>query len=381
MRKITLVFIALLAYGLQACAQSPVPKPAEKTAKQQDEVPAPRKSDAPAPKQDVVTFALAGDIMMGTTFPDEKKGTYLPEKDGAEIFRDVAHLFQQADVAAANLEGVIMEGGKTTKSGQGLNSYIFRMPPRYVKYLVDTSFDLLSVANNHVNDFGNAGVSSTHRLLKEAGIAYSGMKESCPTAVIERAGKKIGFAAFGHSRGTQSIMDYKAVKRIVSELDTLCDIVVVSFHGGGEGKKYQHVPHAMENCFGEQRGDVEKFAHTAIDAGADIVYGHGPHVNRAVELYNDRIILYSLGNFCTPYRVSLDGVSGYAPVVTVTTEADGRFIDGKIHSFIQQRGVGPRIDSTNKVAKNIRSLTQADFPNTPLEISDEGIIARKTAAK
>lgn len=323
-----------------------------------------------------VTFALAGDIMMGTTFPDESKSTYLPVNDGANMFDDVKQLFLDADVAAANLEGVIMQGGKTTKNPNGKNSYIFRMPPRYVNHLVDAGFDLLSVANNHVNDFGDAGNASTHRILQEAGIAYAGMRGSCPSTIIERAGKKIGFAAFGHSRGTQSIMDYDEVRRVVGDLNDKCDIVVVSFHGGGEGPNYQHVPHAMEQCFGENRGDVERFAHTAIDAGADIVYGHGPHVTRALELYNDRLILYSLGNFCTPYRVNLNGVNGYAPVVTVTTDDEGRFISGKIHSFIQQRGVGPRLDATDTVAKNMRRLSKEDFPNSPLKIADDGTLSK-----
>jgi len=88
---------------------------------------------------------------------------------------------------------------------------------------------------------------------------------------------------------------------------------LVSFHGGGEGVGFEHVPFVMETFVNEKRGDVNAFAHAAVDAGADLVFGNGPHVCRALELYNDRLIAYSLGNFCTYTNVSVAGSCGYAP--------------------------------------------------------------------
>jgi len=332
-------------------------------------------------KEDVITpstltLAFAGDIMMGTTYPID--GNYLPPNDGADLFRDVKDLISSADFAAANLEGTLLDKeGEIKKCGNPSLCYAFRMPTRYVDHLKNAGFDAVGVANNHVNDFGATGRKSTKETLADAGIAYAGLKESCPTAIIERNGKKIGYVSFGHSRGTLSIMDLPEVKRIVNELDKRCDYVVVGFHGGGEGPKFNHVPHKMETCFGENRGNVEAFAHTAIDAGADVVFGHGPHVTRAVELYKDHLIAYSLGNFCTPYRMSLKGISGHAPVLTVTLKEDGTFESGKINSFIQSTGTGPRTDSTNSVARNMRDLTRADFPSTHISIADDGTITRK----
>ena len=155
-------------------------------------------------------------------------------------------------------------------------------------------------------------------------------------------------------------------------------MIIVSFHGGGEGAKYSHVPDTTEIYLEEKRGNVKEFAHTCIDAGADIVYGHGPHVPRAIELYKGHLIAYSLGNFCTPYRVYLLGKSGHAPILEVNIDKkSGKFINGKIHSFIQQRGAGPRIDKSNIVAKNIKRLTLSDFPETSLVISDDGNINKK----
>ena len=329
--------------------------------------------------QTPMKFAFTGDIMMGTNYPETPQGAYLPANDGAQLFKDVKAVLSQADIAAGNLEGTLLDNGGTVKRCSDPSiCYAFRTPTAYVNNLTDAGMDFMGIANNHINDFGAAGIASTEKTLGGAGIKYAGLRGRCETAIIEKRGKKVGFAAFGHNRGTLSIHDMEEVKRVVGDLDRKCDIVVVSFHGGGEGPRFTHVPHASETCFGENRGNVEKFAHTAIDAGADIVYGHGPHVTRAVELYKDRFIMYSLGNFCTPYRVNLNGISGHAPVVTVDTDASGRFISGKIHSFIQQKGIGPRIDKNNAVSKNMRALTLSDFPSTPITIADDGSITRKT---
>lgn len=322
-----------------------------------------------------LTLAFVGDMMMGTTYPE--KGNYLPPNDGADLFVDAKPILSGVDIAAGNLEGTLLDkGGEVKRCSNPSLCYAFRMPTRYVNHLKDAGFDFVGIANNHINDFGATGLKSTQETLKNNEILFAGLRATCPVAYTEVDGKKIGFAAFGHNKGTLSIMDMDEVKKTVGDLAKECDIVVVSFHGGGEGKDYQHVPHKMETCFGENRGNVEAFAHAAIDAGADIVYGHGPHVPRAMELYNDHLIMYSLGNFCTPYRMGLSGVSGHSPIVTVTLNPDGTFESGQIHSLIQKEGVGPRLDKTNSVAQNIKKLSASDFPNSPLKIADDGSLSK-----
>ena len=121
----------------------------------------------------------------------------------------------------------------------------------------------------------------------------------------------------------------------------------------------------------ENRGSPRHFAHHCL--GADIVFGHGPHVPRAMEVYKGHLVAYSLGNFCTPAGISVTGPLGYAPVVTARINRhNGKLIDGRIHSFIQPFRKGPRLDSTNKVAAFIRTLTKQDFINPHLQISDDG---------
>ena len=198
-------------------------------------------------------------------------------------------------------------------------------------------------------------------------------------AVIERKGLKIGLCAFGHNPYTLRHTDeeLKNVSRIVDHLVKTTDIVIVSFHGGAEGTRYSHLPDSMETFYKEKRGYLRRLAHFCIDRGADIVYGHGPHVVRATEVYKGRFIAYSLGNFCTPYGMNLKGISGYAPVIEVKTDRHGRFLGGQIHSFIQQKGLGPRRDATHSVARQIRQLSQEDVPHSEATIDPKGAIRRK----
>lgn len=324
-------------------------------------------------KGGTLNLAFVGDIMPGTTFPDSR----LPEKDGATLFKDVDSILTAADVAAGHMEGALADEGETTKKG-GKFSYSFRVPTRYGKLIADAGFDFMSMANNHAFDFGLDGVKSTEATLHSNGIAYSGIGGRKESAIVERNGIRYGFCAFGHNSYTLKHADQENVKRIIGNLREKADIVIVSFHGGAEGTAHKHLPQGKEMFLGENRGDLRNFAHFCIDNGADVVYGHGPHVVRAVELYKNHFIAYSLGNFCTPYGVNISGISGYAPVLQLTVNAaDGTFVGGKINSFIQQRGKGPRRDPLNLVAKEIRSLTNADFSNPKLTIANDGTISKR----
>lgn len=114
-----------------------------------------------------------------------------------------------------------------------------------------------------------------------------------------------------------------------------------------------------------------------IDAGADVVFGHGPHVTRAVEVYKDRFICYSLGNFCTYGRFNLRGPNGIAPVIRLKVNSDGRFIQGKIIPVFQNGTAGVRVDPDRQVIKKLQDLTALDFPDSIIDISDNGEITYK----
>lgn len=333
-----------------------------------------------APKSQLpesLSLAFVGDIMPGTTYPTSR----LPENDGKILFDDVRKILSSADIAAGNMEGALADTGSTHKK-TGKYCYAFRIPTRYGKLLADAGLDFMSMANNHAYDFGTPGVRSTEATLRSNGIAFAGIKGRTEVTVVERGGVRYGFCAFGQDSYTPQHQNLDKVKENIRLARKQADIVIVSFHGGAEGTKYKHLPDGPEMFLGENRGNLRQFAHFCIDNGADVVYGHGPHVVRAMELYNGHFIAYSLGNFCTPYGINIAGISGYAPVLELKINTkDGSFVSGRINSFIQKYGRGPRRDTANAVAQEIRSLTAADIPGTQLQISADGAITRKAGTQ
>lgn len=328
-------------------------------------------------KADTLTLSFVGDIMMGTTFPDSINGTHLPANDGKNLFDECKEIFQRVDVACGNLEGSLLDGSGHRRPMRNPKTYfVFRMPTRYATNLTDAGFDFVGIANNHINDFGEPGRRSTMATLNDVALPHAGLKGRCEIAVLERNGLRVALTQFGHGANNLNVTDLAEVRRVVKQMRDSADIIVVSFHGGAEGASHIHVPHRTENFLGENRGNVEAFAHAAIDAGADVVFGQGPHVPRAAELYKDHIIFYSMGNFCTPYRMGISGVNGYAPVAEVAIDShSGKFIGGKIHSFIQQRGRGPKYDPSNSAARHIKRMSEEDFPTSPLLIAPDGTLS------
>jgi len=318
------------------------------------------------------TVIGVGDIMLGTHFPSEK---YLPPGDNPLALIEAAiPVLHSADIVFGNLEGSYLDEGELVKHCKDTTKcYAFKTPVRYAHVLKDAGFRMFSVANNHIRDFGNAGMLSTSKVLDSLNIRYAGFV-SRPFDTLTVNGKLVGLCAFSPNVGTMQITDIPIAEKIVHHLDSLCDYVIVSFHGGAEGEKYQHITRETEEFYGENRGNVYEFAHKMIDAGADIVFGHGPHVARAVEVYNDRFIAYSLGNFCTYGRFNLRGANGLAPAIKVFMNDRGEFKKAKIYSFRQDKVSGVYVDNYNSAAKKIKDLTRIDFPELRdrFVIDDEG---------
>lgn len=322
-----------------------------------------------------ITIAAVGDIMLGSPYPNDSR---MPPNDGADLLKAVTPVLSSADIAFGNLEGPMVDGGATSKcSPRSTRCFAFRVPTRYGKYLKAAGFDVMSLANNHAGDFGDAGRDSTRRTLDELGIKHAGSDRGAfSTTVIEVRGKRIAFIGFGHNNIVPNVNDLDSARRLVIEAGKRADIVVVSFHGGAEGTNAQHVPNRTEIFAGEARGNLPLFAHTVIDAGADLVLGHGPHVMRGLEIYKDRLIAYSLGNFATYGWFQLAGETAMTMILETKLDADGKFIGGKIHSGRQEgRGI-PVLDSTGASVRRVRDLSIADFgPNAP-KIGSDGIISK-----
>jgi hypothetical protein len=235
---------------------------------------------------------------------------------------------------------------------------------------------MMSLANNHSGDFLDTGRDATIAALDTHGIVYGGLAQpGAVTGSLELDDQtRVGLAGFSPNKGTVSIHDLAGLRRLVAELDRTHDLVIVSFHGGAEGADRTHITREPEEFYGERRGNVYEFAHVAVDAGADIVIGHGPHVPRAVEIYRDRFIAYSLGNFWTWKRFNLGGPNGLAPVLYLEVDRDGRAVHARIISA-RQTGLGsPRLDPEARAARLIGDLSREDFPEAELKVAGDGRI-------
>ena len=326
--------------------------------------------DAIAPKEGgTIRFALGGDTMLGS--PLSRSG--LPKDGGGsllDLFRDE---MRAADITFLNLEGVLLDSGRSHKCADDSKScYAFRSPTAYVDHLVSAGVDVVSVANNHANDFGSEGLQSTRATLAAAGLLYSG--PSGHETIMEHDGVRIGLLAFSTSPGQNDLRRIAAAQVLVSELAAKTDLVVVSFHGGAEGSEAQHVLGTEETFYGEDRGNVAAFAHAVIDVGADLVVGHGPHVLRGVEIYRQRLVFYSLGNFCTYGGFNLRGPLGLTMLAVVDLYRDGRFAGGKLLPGRQVPPGIPRQDPEREAIRTIRSLSQADLAATAPTILDDGTV-------
>lgn len=335
-----------------------------------------KESEVKKDKSELLSIIGVGDIMLGTNYPSNGS---LPPDDGKYLLEDVTEILEDADITCGNLEGTLLDKGgipKKCNDSTGKNCHSFRMPTRYAEYLRDAGFDFMNLANNHSGDMGLEGRESTYRTLEKNEISFAGTLDY-PVAILKYDGVNYGFAGFAPNIGTVSILNLEKAAEIISDLKKEADIVIVFFHGGAEGVSAQRVPRSNEMYLGEKRGDVYEFAHTVIDAGADVVFGSGPHVTRAIELYKNRIIAYSLGNFCTYGKFGLAGATGIAPILKVFVNRKGEFVRGEITAVKQVRRGFPVMDEKAAVIKTMQELTRKDFPGTGLVIEDDGKIIKR----
>jgi hypothetical protein len=311
----------------------------------------PAQSDSPGEiSYRIISVAAVGDIMMGTE-------NLLPPDGGAGIFTD-PRPYLQGDIVFGNLEGPLTDRGGCTKNTAPGRAYCFRTPPAYVSHLKDAGFNIVSIANNHSNDYGPLGREQTKDVLTNNGIGYTG--EPGQITVLElKDNQKAVFIGLAPNQGCQNINDIPAAVSLVkkAKADYPQALIMVSMHGGAEGTGALQLPLGPELYLGEKRGDLRNLAFKLIDAGAALIIGHGPHVPRAVEVYKDRLIIYSLGNFATASGINVKAVTGLAPLIQVRLNQDGSLIDYKIVSFRQKQNQGPKSDPTDEAAKLIAKLS------------------------
>lgn len=267
----------------------------------------------------IVIYAV-GDVML------DRGVEYMIEKEGGGDFKfpflKIAEDLKEADILFGNLEGPISERGIKVGS-----IYSFRSNPKVVEGLNYVGFDVLSLANNHMFDYGREALEDTMSILKENNIDYIGAgfndKESFSLNIKKVKNVRIGFMAFtdlgssnwraGEENSGMSWIreeDIEKIKEDIRKAKEKVDVLIISLHSGNE---YEINPTVFQ----------EEFSQSCIEAGADIILGHHPHVVQKIEKYQNGWIVYSLGNFVFDQFFSEETMKGVLLEIVV--------INGKIN--------------------------------------------------
>jgi poly-gamma-glutamate capsule biosynthesis protein CapA/YwtB (metallophosphatase superfamily) len=327
--------------------------------------PKPDKPDKPGAAEPGVSFAAVGDTMLGNTpeLPTDP-GSYLDQVEGQ----------LHADAVFGNLEGTLTDVSDSPKCGGAPSGdcFAFRTPPSYARYLAAAGFTVMNNANNHSSDFGQAGLEQTIDALHRAGIAQDGLPGEI--TVVKAGGERVAFLGFAPYSTTASLLDLPAARSLIRRAARRADIVVVAIHAGAEGSDATHLTGREETYLGEDRGDPEAFARMAVRAGADLILGSGPHVLRGMEIYRDRLIAYSLGNFSGFHNFDVEGVLGASAVLHVTLDPDGTFRSGRIASVRLVEAGQPVLDPSGESAALISRLSREDLGQGAVRVGGKGRI-------
>jgi hypothetical protein len=352
--------------------------------------PAPVTPRASAP----VRLAFVGDINLGTaTLPNG-----IPPDSGRGLL-DSARSSLAGDLVVGNFEGVLADTGTSTKCliepkpvlkrrraakpsraeppAVRPNCYAFRTPTALAPRLVEAGFTHLNLANNHSNDLGGGGRLSTERILDSLGIRLYGPLGRIAIDTVRRGDSltTVGLIGFTTYPFAYDLLDIERSATVVDSIRPLVDLLIVTFHGGSEGARAMRTAEAAESLGREPRGDLRRWARAVIDAGADAVIGHGPHVLRGMEFYHGRLIAYSLGNFLTYRGFNLAGPLGVTGVLQLEFAEDRSLRRARLIPMIQRPRQGPAPDPEGTAVGLVRSLSAQDFGAGAARVSDAGDIA------
>ncbi|MFB9183024.1 CapA family protein [Dactylosporangium sucinum] len=332
----------------------------------------PAAQGVPGPAEGI-TMTATGDIVMGMA-PNG-----LPPNGGKGFFDPVKE-FLVADFQMGNLEQTLTDDtgvGKCSAESAGKTCFAFRTPPSYVNNLKDAGFMMMTMANNHAYDFGEQGYKNSQKALDGASIKYTGWPGMISIAEVK--GVKIAVVGFSSYKWSNLCSDLDGASKIIKEAAGQADLVVVQVHQGAEGSDKTRTKPGTEYFLGENRCDTIAFAHTVIDAGADLVVGHGPHVMRAMEFYKGRLIAYSLGNFAGYRALSYNGVVGVGGVLKVQLAGDGTWKSGSLTATYMVAPGLPKPDPKKQAIPMVSNLTKQDFPTTGPKIAADGTITPPAA--
>lgn len=380
--------LALLAACARPTAPAPEPEPAPPAPEPVvvEPVPPPPaepepepEPPAPPPRVETVTLSFTGDINLGTTTLDGG----IPPDSGRGVLRAATpHLV--GDLVIGNLEGVFADTGVSGKCIRRVNGrlvertncYAFRTPTWLAPRLRDAGFTHLNLANNHSGDLGAAGRTSTLAALAALDLTAYGLQDQVAMDTVVRGDSisTVALAGFTTYPFAWNLLDIERSRALVDSLRPLADIVIVTFHGGDEGVDAVRTPDAPEFLGNEPRGHLRRWARAVLDAGADAVVGHGPHVLRGIEFHDGKPIVYSLGNFATYRGFSVRGPLGVTGVLTLVLDGEGGFQRARFVPMRQAPRTGPYPDPAREAIRLLRQLSALDFGATAARITEAGEI-------
>ena len=318
-------------------------------------------------------IAATGDVSLG------RAGSY--PAGGAEALFAGVRAQLRAPVSVANLETALIDldhGPAASKCGTAsTNCFAFGAPESFAFGLRKAGFTAFSVANNHTNDYGAGGRLRTVAALARAGLHSTGAPDEI--TIIRAGGLRVALIGFAPYASSANLLDLRKAQRLVRIGSRRADIVLVTMHVGAEGTDRMHVPGRPEYYLGEARGDSRAFGHAVVDAGADLVVGHGPHVLRGIEWYHGRLIAHSLGNFSGHHNFLLDGALSSSAILRVRLDRHGGFLSGRLVSIQLVAPGTPTIDSLGRSAALISRLSREDFGATAVRLDRSGAIAKHLA--
>ena len=319
-----------------------------------------------------ISLSATGDIIIGNA------PSRLPAADGRGFFASVTAALK-ADLVMGNLEEPLtVDTGAGKCAANATRCFQFRAPPEYAAHLRDAGFDVLNQANNHGYDYGPKGYENTQKALQKYDLEHTGAPDEI--TVVDVEGVKVGVVGFSSYVWSNSLVDIAEAKAVVTKAATMADLVVVQVHMGGEGADKTRVKPGTELFLGENRGDPVKFSHAMIDAGADLIVGHGPHVLRGMDFYQGRLIAYSLGNFAGGGNsLSNDGRLGWGGVLKVSLKPDGTWAGGSFTSTYMNSAGKPTMDPDHRGLGLVAELSRADFPKSGARLDRQGKISPPTA--
>jgi hypothetical protein len=287
-----------------------------------------------------------------------------------------------ADVVLINVEGAIGSGPAPKKCGpKSTSCFAFRQPPSAAGAIRSLGADSVgvvigNVANNHSHDAGNAGRVATIAALTNAGVNVTGA-DTIATPVALPSGDTIAVLGFYTDSATPDARDLRAVRRHVARAVRQYGVVIVTMHLGAEGPSAQRTRNAVELFLKTNRGNPVGFTDAAIAGGATLVIGHGPHVLRAAEWRDDRLVFYSLGNLLTYGPFKLREPTNRGAVACATIDSVRHVSNAELRPTMQLWPGVLQPDSSHRAWTLVDSLSALDFPRTGATVDSTGALGKR----